>query len=152
MVWYIRFLKTPRFYQKANIRALITVTTDLGDAFYPRDLTLHAMIVTESEENWISEWQTVKWKIGMRSLCINIDHVKTGIPVDLLLVVNSEQSREGCSVSLENIPEIFGVWSDTFDWVENVASNMIERRYRTQYGKEMAIFEETGESIARHIW
>ena len=153
MVWYIRFLKTPKFYQESNVKALITVTTDLGDAFYPRDLTLHAMIViAESEKNWMSEWRTVKWKNGMRCLWIDIDHLNTGTPVDLRLVVNSEQSKEGSSVSLENIPEILGVWSDTFDWAENVASNKIERRYRTHYGKEMAIFEETDESIARHIW
>ena len=152
MVWYIRFLKTPKFYQKSNVRTLITVTTDLGDAFYPRDLTLHAMIVTESEESWMSEWQNVKWKTGMRSLLITIDHVRTGTPVDLRLVVNSEKSKEGSIVSLENIPEVLGVWSDTFNWAENIASDVIERRYRTQYGKEMAIFEETGESIARHIW
>ena len=153
MVWYIRFLKTPKFHQKSNVRALITVTTDLGDAFYPRDLTLHAMIVTtESEKDWMSEWQTVNWKIGMRSLWIHIDHLDTGTPVDLRLVVNSEQSKEGSSVSLENIPEILGVWSDTFDWIEKVATNMIERRYRTHHGKSMAIFEETDESIARHIW
>ena len=101
----------------------------------------------------MSEWQSVKWKNGMRSLWINIDRLNTASTrVDLRLVVNTEQSKEGSSVCLGNMPEVLGVWSDTFDWVENIASNMIERRYRTQYGREMAIFEETGESIARHIW
>lgn len=153
MVWYIRFLKTPKFYQKGHVRALITITTDLGDDFYPTDLTLYAIIVaTESEENRMSKWQTVKWKGGMRNLWVDIVNLGAGPPVGLRLVVNSKQSREGISVLLEDIPEILGVWSDTFDWDKYQASNVIERRYRTDSGHERAVLEETGESIARHIW
>lgn len=153
MVWYIRFLKTPKIYQKRNVRALITITTDLGDEFYPADLILHAIIVTtEYEEDWMSEWQTVKWKSGMRALWIDIVNLKAGPPLDLRLVVNSKQSKEGNDISLEHIPEILGVWSDTFDWDKNQASNVVERRFRTDSGRERAVLEETGESIARHIW
>ncbi|CAF9928577.1 MAG: hypothetical protein ALECFALPRED_004088 [Alectoria fallacina] len=153
MVWYIRFLKTPKFYQKGHVRALITITTDLGDDFYPTDLTLYAIIVaTESEENRMSKWQTVKWESGMRNLWVDIVNLGAGPPVDLQLVVNSKQSREGVSVLLEDIPEILGVWSDTFDWDKYQASNVVERRYRTDSGHERAVLEETGESIARHIW
>lgn len=153
MVWYIRFLKSPKLDQKCHVRALITITTDLGDEFYPADLTLHAMIVTtEHEEDWISEWQSVKWKRGMRTLWIDIVNLNAGPPVDLRLVVNSKQSKEGNSLSLEDIPEILGVWSGTFDWDKYHASKVVERRYRTDSGHERAVLEETGESIARHVW
>ena len=153
MVWYIRFLKLPRLDEKCRVRALITITTDLGDDFYPTDLSLQATIVTtDYEGNWMSDWQTMKWKSGMRALWIDIVNVNAGPPIDLRLVVNSIRSVEGNSVSLDHIPEILGVWSDTFDSVKKQASNVVERRYRTDSGYEGAVLEETGESIARHIW
>lgn len=156
MVWYIRFLKTPKLDQKgrrSHVRALITVTTDLGDDFYPADLTLHAIIVTtEYEKDWMSEWQTVKWESGMRTLWIDIVNLDASPSVDLRLVVNSKQSKEGHSVLLETIPEILGVWSDTFDRDKDQASNLVERRYKTDSGHDRAVLEETGESIARHLW
>ena len=150
MVWYIRFLKTPKIDQKGHVRALITITTDLGDGFYPDDLTLHATIT--SSENFMSEWQSVEWKGGMRTLWIDIANVDANLPVDLRLVVNSETSIEGNHVSVENMPEILGVWSDIFGKSKSQAGSIIQRRYRTCLKVEKIIIEETGESIARHIW
>ena len=153
MVWYIRFLKAPKIDHRSHVRALITVTTDLGDGFYPADLTLHAIITTTGNgEDWLSEWQTVKWKSGMRNLWIDISNVDPDSPVDLRLVVNSKRSSEGNRISAEHIPEILGIWSDVFGKDKNQAGSMIERRYRIDSGPEQAIMEETGESIARHIW
>ena len=88
----------------------------------------------------------------MRALWIDALNLNAGPPVDLRLVVNSTKSKEGNSVLIENIPEILGVWSDTFDWDKDQASNVVERRYRTGSGQERTVLEETGESIARHIW
>lgn len=150
MVWYIRFLKTPKINQHGHVRALITVTTDLGDEFYPIDLTLYATIT--GENNWTSEWRTVEWKSGMRNLWIDIGSVDADPPVDSRLVVNSKPNNEGNSISMEGIPEILAVWSDTFDKGKSQAGSMIERRYRTPSGFERTTVEETGESIARHIW
>lgn len=150
MVWYIRFLKSPKINQHGHVRALITITTDLGDGFYPIDLTLHAIIT--GEDNWTSEWRTVEWKSGMRNLWIDIVNVDADPPVDSRLVVNSKQSKEGNRISIESIPEILAVWSDTFDKGKSQAGGMIERRYRTPSDSERTIVEETGESIARHIW
>lgn len=150
MVWYIRFLKPPKINQHGHVRALITITTDLGDGFYPADLTLYAMIT--GEENWTSEWQDVDWKSGMRNLWIDIVDLDADPPVDLRLVVSSKKSKEGNSISIESMPEILAVWSDTFDKGKTQAGSMIERRYRTLSGSERTIVEETGESIARHIW
>ena len=153
MVWYIRFLKTPKIDQSGHVRALITITTDLGDGFYIADVTLYAKItMTEGEECWMSEWQTIKWKSGMRTLWINIVNVDADPPVDLRLVVSSRQSNKGDSILVENIPEILSVWSDTFNRSNSQAGSMIERRYRTVSTSERTIREETGESIARHIW
>ncbi len=153
MVWYIRFLKSPKLDQKGHVRALITVTTDLGDGFYPADLALYVLVLSnKNEDDWTSGWQTVKWKSGMRTAWIDVANVYAAPSVPLRLVVSSRQSREGDRISLEHMPEILGVWSDAFDRERSQAGSMIERRYRTDSGSERAIVEETGESIARHIW
>ena len=150
MVWYIRFLKPPKIDPKGHIRALITITTDLGDEFYPDDLTVHATIT--NDENWTSEWQSVEWKRGMRNLWIDIVIVDTNLPVDLRLVVNCETSVEGHCISVANMPEILGVWSDIFGKSKSQAGGIVQRRYRTVSKIHKVIIEETGESIARHIW
>ena len=153
MVWYIRFLKAPKFDRKGHVRALTTITTDLGDNFYPADITVYAIIVTARfEEEWMSEWQTLKWKSGMRSLWVVFKDAHASPPELLRLVVNSRCSREANIVLSDNMPEAFGVWSDTFDRDKNQAGSIVERRYRTDSGPERVITEETGESIARHIW
>lgn len=153
MVWYIRFLKPPKLDQKGHVRALITITTDLGDSFYPADLIIYAILVTaQDEEAWMSEWHTLKWKSGMRSLWVEFKDAHASPPEPLRLVVNLRRSREANVVLSGNLPEVLGVWSDTFDRDKNQAGTIVERRYRTDSGPERVIMEETGDSIARHIW
>ena len=150
MVWYIRFLKPPKIDLKGHVRALITITTDLGDGFYPKDITLHPTII--SNESCMSEWQSLEWKRGMRTLWIDIANVDANLPVDLRLVVNREMNVEGNPISVDNMPEILGAWSDTFGKSKSQAGGIIQRRYRTISKIEKRIIEETGESIARHVW
>ena len=88
----------------------------------------------------------------MRTLWIDIANVDADLPVDLRLVVNREMSVEGNRISVENMPEILGVWSDIFGKSKSQAGGIIQRRYRTGLTVERVIIEETGESIARHIW
>ena len=153
MVWYIRFLKSPKLDHRSHVRALITITSDLGDEFYAADLVLYSVILSsEHQENRRSAWEAVKWKSGTRALWIDIANVHVGPSVDLRLLVSSMKSTEGNGITLENIPEILAVWSDTFNRVKSQAGNIIERRYRTNLDYEKVIMEETGESIARHIW
>ena len=153
MVWYIRFLKTPKLDQKGHVRALITITTDLGDVFYPTDLSLYAIIVaTNPGEDLMSDWQHVRWKSGMRTLWIEFLDVKAAPLVGLRLLVNSNQSKRGNRISLEKIPDILGVWSDSFDINKSQTGSTTERRYRMESGLERVIVEDINESIARHIW
>ena len=153
MVWYIRFLKSPKLDHKSHVRALITITTDLGDEFYAADLVVHAVIMgSQLQEDRRSEWETVEWKSGTRASWIDIANVDVDPSVNLRLVVNSKRSTEGDSLSLEDIPEILAVWSDTFNRDKSQAGNVVERRYRTNSDYESVIMEETGDSIARHIW
>lgn len=158
MVFYVRFLKPPRLdVSKGVVRALVTVTTDLGDDFYPGALTLFARVVTPScERHWQSRWQRIEWKTGLRTLWIEIRNMEHCPPEPLQLVISTQPTLMADDVFFPNIPEVLSVRSDLFGrgngWKKPQADNRVERRYRTNGGNERMVWEETGESIARHIW
>lgn len=158
MVYYIRFLKPPKFdVSKGLVRSLVTVTTDLGDDFYPGDLTIYAIVVaTEREGSWQSVWQTVKWKSGMRSAWIEIRGMEPSPLGPLHLVVNTRKTLHAGDLLLNDLPEILDARSESFrrggNWQQSQAGNRVERRFGMTLGCWTAIYEEIGESIARHLW
>ena len=153
MVHYIRFLKPPKLdARKCFVRALITITTDLGDDFYPGDLTLYAAAVCEAPRNSAIEWQTIQWKRGSRNIWIEIKRLNFDSTKSMQLLINAEHTAAADLFLFENLPEIVSARSLPFEWQISQAGNKIERRYKTQVGNERVIYEETGESIARHLW
>lgn len=74
---YIRFLKTPRVVSekassKSVISCLITITSDLGDSFFPHDVQLSAeVLLVGSGEETLIVWRTVHWNPGMRTLPVS---------------------------------------------------------------------------------
>lgn len=158
MVYYLRFLKPPKLdIQKGIVRALLTVTTDLGDAFYSGDLILHAIVVaSEGASDWQSPWQTAKWKNGMRTVWVEIRDIQSS-PLELLrLLVNTQQTVLADSAQFDRLPDVLSARSELFvrgaDWEKIQADYRIERRFRTEAGQERVIYEDIGESVARHIW
>ena len=158
MVYYLRFLKPPKLdIRNGIVRALLTVTTDLGDDFYPGDLTLYAIVVTSAcESDWQSEWQTVKWKSGMRTVWVEIGDIELS-PLELLeLIVNTQETMLGDNAQFTRLPDVLSARSESFGrgaWWEKIqAEDRIQRRFKTEAGHESLIFEEIGESIARHVW
>lgn len=153
MVYYIRFLKPPKLDTKTgNTRALITIATDLGDDFYPANLTLYAVIITDYREEPMTEWHTILWKKGMRTAWIELGKLPSRGPKFMRLLVSTQCTEVADTVLLNDLPEILSARSDTFGWDDPQAGNKIERRYKTAQGEGRSIYEETGESIARHIW
>ena len=158
MVYYIRFLKSPNHdASKAVVKTLVTVATDLGDEFYPGDLSLYAAAVSlRREQDWHPAWQKVEWKIGMRNVWIILRLTKSCAAKDLRLIVSSQPSCVADEILGLRIPEILSVRSDVFPrggyGDRPQAGVYVERRYKTSSGKERSVYEEMGESIARHIW
>lgn len=158
MVFYLRFLKPPKLDTQKNIvRALVTITTDLGDGFYTGNLVLHAIAVaSECESDWQSAWHMVKWKSGMRSVWVEIGDMKSSPRALLKLVINTQQTLLGDNLQISQMPEVLSARSAPFGrgegWEKIQAAGQVERRFTTEAGEERAIYEETGESIARHIW
>lgn len=154
MVNYIRFLKPPKpsltHHTHVTVKALITITNDLGDEFYQGDLILIAELSSSYETPCTQS--NVVWKSGMRALWIVIELVPGDRPWPTRLHVTT---RAGIAktITLSDIPDVLGAWSDHFDLhAHQEADKRVERRFNFVPDGPLSIFEETGESIARHIW
>jgi hypothetical protein len=173
---YIRILKPPRLMlgsdsgsgSSQGLGAKITVTTDLGEAFLRDDLRLVVELERENEVGGevlgMRKGREYTWKgrQGMRSL-----EVVMPVPVQVVkgrqkvrMVVRAKdglysrdtfesvvkQSDEGGVVAVQSLPV------DTHPSATQ-QQGMAGRVFRSgDGGKEVHIWEETGESIARHIW
>jgi hypothetical protein len=154
---YIRFLKPPKV-QDDHIRALITITSDLGENFFPENVQLSAYLRSADDHGEIYLRKGLKWKAGMRSLHVSFDiedcdvHWPARLHVtlrDAPLSDHFEKTNNGV-----HLPNIISAWSDILDPPRGVkeATKTIQRRFTPLSNRMLCIWEETGESIARHIW
>ena len=164
MVHYIRFLKAP-FICSANnglrkvhvVKALITITTDLGDDFFAKDVFLDAEVSMSNGEKNAHYRHRAFWKGGSRVLWIEVDvscFHQAEEPWTLAVMSASQEAGLQFDVlSAGTIPEVFSAWSYVSHEAADTANlNRIERRFMLPSGNILSIFEDTGESIARHIW
>jgi len=168
---YIRFLKAPQItnpdIKSTNRHALsakITITSDLGESFLCEDLDVMLSICDKNGR--AVHRSAVHWKAGFRELQIYIDHISqkgsTELPYRLsvcpadgdftpdnleeVLRINRRQNARPADGA------VLKALSATFrPKVEKIPS-VVYRRFKLDNGTEMLIQEDTGESIARHIW
>lgn len=81
---YIRFVKPPQTQrgddgQAPQVVMKVTITSDLGDSFYPETQDLLAQLVSEpsgqsgsSDATFIASEQSVTWRPGMRQISISL--------------------------------------------------------------------------------
>jgi hypothetical protein len=159
---YVRFLKTPRIVEekdpsKAHLHCLITITSDLGDSFLPYALTLSAELLSSTPKEEIIVWRTVQWKSGMRSLPIVLPLSQTRPiwPVRVRVGVDAKTAKDKFEI-LHNGDNrgVVSAWSAPLDPTRGIkqADKLVERRFGTSEGDYLCVWEETGESIARHLW
>ncbi|KAF8464615.1 putative methyltransferase-domain-containing protein [Kalaharituber pfeilii] len=179
MPLYIRFVKTPRCslsqtarFQSLNVSALITITSDLGESFYPNKATLRSELLVDPDPNSIYQDEThvlnstrVKWIGGYRNV-----RVEMNVPIPsrkfpwkrdckLVLKVISEEPRIADKLLEHGQGHELGIvsaWSAPFAFPQagenTVAEHFVERRLQLSQSRCLRIWEETGDSIARHIW
>lgn len=178
---YIRFLKPPRFVRSASgagpatLSAKITITTDLGESFLAIDL---ALVVELEIDDGNGKRRIVdvpgleyvwKGRNGMRAL-----EVSVRVPLSkakqagriLKMLVRPKESRHtvdtfvdvlrgaGQEEEDEDAGGVVAVRSMDV-YTSNNGVGMAERLFAEGKGDEkieVCIWEETGESIARHIW
>jgi hypothetical protein len=154
---YIRFLKPPKL-QGTNAIALITITSDLGDSFYPQEALIAATIHSADLMEHFYVRQCFKWTPNMRSMSISLDLSGCDVnwPARLHITARNTPRSDYCDeyhIVMEQ-PGIVSAWSDIVDLPRGIteASRTVERRLTSLNGRTIGIWEETGESIARHIW
>ncbi|KAL4940674.1 hypothetical protein BDV06DRAFT_223888 [Aspergillus oleicola] len=161
MVYYIRFLKTPRLQKQklgsVSTSALICITTDLGDAFFTQDANLLVTLRPAQHEKNVLCQEQLQWHGGKRELPIALGPLPSKVSqMPLVMEVSASDSNSALSDSLlyqQSIPLVISGWSAPFGGPEaQVADKLIERRFRMNQSVEQSIWEETGNSIARHIW
>jgi len=170
---YIRFFKSPRIVGVGRERALvakITVTTDLGESFLAADVGILVDVVAEDGESLLGPGKEYVWKgrDGMRSLEVSLSMQKVRKVPAVKMVVAAKGERHVNSFegvlgiddkmgTVENQGRIVTVRSMEIDVQSGqpTATGMAERVFSSSIrngGTEIHIWEETGESIARHIW
>lgn len=160
---YVRFLKTPRIVtekgtNKSQVYCLITITSDLGDSFFPYDTELCAELISPKRDfqgDGVLVWRTLKWTAGMRTLAVTLPLKKSFTLGPLRVRVGVEPKVD--HDTFEDLSDgdsngIVSAWSAEFNSNgRNEAVKLVERRFRIAH-KTINVWEETGESIARHLW
>ncbi|CAG8904705.1 unnamed protein product [Penicillium egyptiacum] len=157
MVYYVRFLKTPRIQPQKGalfITALICITTDLGDSFLAEDVELS---VTAWEQSGISHEKKTTWNAYHRELPITLGPLPASLArlaeKTLVLTVNSARPEPEQSTSTSEsfpLPLVMGATSAPFG--PHSPADKLVQRHITASGLRLNVWEETGNSIARHIW
>ena len=157
MIHHIRFLKLPRVEVKGPssviIKALITVTTDLGDSFFPSRIALSAGLWFDG--HLLAENSRFAWEHGMRSLWIEFILTKTKqLRWPLQMHVSHAPGGQALNLlSVEPLPQIIDVSSPPFpSQGDGEASKRVLRMFQLAPRQILRIHEDTGDSIARHIW
>jgi hypothetical protein len=159
---YIRFLKTPKLIvqagPKSTIKLVITITSDLGETFFPDDVLLAATLRSDKHNGDIYLRKTVKWEAGMRALPIELEfeHNHIDWPATVHVHARSQPMSDHFDRhdNGSDLATIISAWSDILDPPQGIfeAAKAAERRFTPLSNRTLSIWEETGESIARHLW
>ena len=152
MVHYIRFLKLPKVTErdrKLSVRALVTVTTDLGESFFNGRLTLIASIRNDS----VHLQRTYEWDPKRRTLDIELPLKAKDVVWPVQLHVGPANGKAFDSIDSTRIPAVVSVWSDNFSLSNpGLETRCVRRVFRLADSSLLHVWEESTESIARHIW
>ncbi|KAJ5824214.1 hypothetical protein N7447_006554 [Penicillium robsamsonii] len=155
MVYYVRFLKTPRIQQQKGspyLSALICITTDLGDSFFAEDVDL-MMIARDNSSRVLFEKRTI-WNASNRELAITLGPLSSNLAQQSMVLTVQVPNPPGYSIpQCPPIPLVVGAASAPFGPRSTPAEKLVRRQIQYSASESpIQIWEETGNSIARHIW
>ena len=155
MVYYIRFLKPPVVSDLDKksylVTSVITITTDLGDISLWSNVELVARLVDVDNAGEVVATTKCPWQAGKRTVNIFFTCDKGQRNHNVRVHVTTLNTASSWASS--KLPEILDIWSAPFK--ENVTGRstpVVERQFRLSADVCVRIWEETGNSIARHIW
>lgn len=163
-MFYVRFLKRPSRtseHGRTTILALITLTTDLGDDFCDEDTLLQASLYSDDSgptSPFYSE--TLTWKARSRSRPVQIVCQRRPTASRIGLHVGPAQGPEAPHAVVHGagliLPQrvIAGqtIVYQAGDGAGTASARYVERRLPLSDGYCLRVSEDSGESIARHIW
>ncbi|KAJ4509631.1 hypothetical protein HRR83_007054 [Exophiala dermatitidis] len=154
MVHYIRFLRTPQTQagkKTVDIAAVVAVTTDLGDAYYSQDVDLAVEVVEANRPHGILHSEVVHWQASSRALRFTVNCPGKYASRPARLHVTTHETTAASTSSA--VPRILDVWSDAFVLADKQrAEPIVERQLLLPNKRLLRMWEETGDSIARHVW
>ena len=154
---YVRFLKIPKL-QGDSITATITITSDLGETFLNEEVQVVAMLRAADPRGDIYLRTALKWKPSMRTLSVSFSLAEREIGWPARVYVAPKDAPDpDCfdkQHGVSGLPNIISAWSDILDPSEGItiATRTVERRFKPLSSHVLSMWEETGESIARHLW
>jgi hypothetical protein len=154
MVHYIRFLRTPQVEcdkKSCNISAVIAVTTDLGDSFFAEDVELNVELTEANGLHGLIHGEKHVWQGASRALKFVVRCPAKYASRSVRMHVTTKATASAMSVG--SVPRILDVWSTTFPLTDKQRTEpVVERQLLLPNNTRLRMWEETGDSIARHIW
>lgn len=154
MVHYIRFLRTPQTAtskKTIDVSAVVAVTTDLGDSLFPADVSLVIEVVEANHPHETLCTTSLEWKSTSRALKFTIQCPGKYLSRPALLHVTTKETID--TFKALQIPKILDVWSVEFALSDKQRTEpVVERQLWLDNESRVRMKEETGDSIARHIW
>lgn len=136
------------------VSVLITITTDLGESYLLRDEPIVANLRTSSGK--VISTSKFAWAAGMRNLKVELQVRRDLMQGDAgteLEVMTVGSTADDLSVKVQE-PAVVSAWAFVAICSPDKQhqETFVRRRLRLPDGKQLTVWEETGESIARHIW
>ena len=150
----VRFLRPPQVHvEKSDIqlKAVITLTSDLGESFYPVEADLVATIRETTHDGEVYLRRKLQWPAGARAMPISLDisHIDIEWPACLHIGVKTAVVK-----GPGFLPPIVDAWSGELNPTKGQFDSgwRVERRFVPLIERPITIIEDAGDSIARHLW
>ena len=133
-----------------EIYAVLALTTDLYDSYYPVDVDLQIHVLSAEEPEDVVLSQTCRWKATSRALkvCLQCNGKYAGKSARLHIASLAEGVASAAA-----LPALLDVWSAAFMLTDKQrADPMVMRKFVLPHQSVLTVWEETGESMARHVW
>ena len=153
----VRFLAPPRLILSKNaltLKAVVTLTTDLGETFYPETIDLIASLRSLEPDGQIHLRGKIPWKAGDRAAALTFTLADQDIEWPACLHVAVKPPPPSPSVGTGFLPPFVDVWSGSLDPTKGLLESgwRVERRFTSLAERTVSLLEDAGDSIARHLW
>jgi hypothetical protein len=128
----------------------VTVTTDLGETFYPDELDLVATIRSTEDDGEIYLRKKLQWTSNARSAAITFDLSRQDLEWPACMHVGVRNAPKDTGF----LPPISDVWSGALNPTKGQFESgwRVERRFLSLADRPLSLLEDAGDSIARHLW